>query len=82
MLERKDHHPTRVRVQGKDVLGRQFEAIGDCQNHLGVHLNPNLWTWNALTQWHWADGRISGYGEDHDNWGAASFRRFVRNSEG
>jgi hypothetical protein len=76
VLERKDGHPTRVRVEGTDALGRSFEAMGTCLNHIGVHLNPNLWTWNALTEWHW--GRVTGYGEDHDNWSAAGFRRFVR----
>jgi hypothetical protein len=79
VLERKDGHPTRVRVEGADSLGRSFEAIGTCLNHIGVHLNPNLWTWNALTEWRW--GNVAGYGEDHDNWSAAGFRRFVRGED-
>ena len=77
LLERKDGYPTRVRLTGKDERGRTLEAEGVCHNRIGVHLNPNLWTWNCLTEWQWNDGR-SGWGEDHDNWSAAAFRRFVR----
>ena len=77
VLERKDGCPTRVRVTGKDALGRTLAAEGRCLNRLGLHLNPNLWTWNCLTEWSWDGGR-TGYGEDHDNWSAAAFRRFVR----
>jgi hypothetical protein len=78
VLERKDHCPTRVRITATDQLGRELEAEGQCLNRLGVHLNPNLWTWNCLTDWSWNGGR--GYGEDHDNWSAQAFRRFVRES--
>ncbi len=77
VLERKDHCPSRVRITGKDELGRTLEAEGVPHNKFGVHLNPNLWTWNCLTEWQWDDGKI-GWGEDHDNWSASAFRRFVR----
>jgi hypothetical protein len=77
VLERKDHYPTRVRITGRDELGRTLEAEGVCHNRLGVHLNPNLWTWNCLTDWQW-DGGKRGWGEDHDNWSASAFRHFVR----
>lgn len=77
VLERKDHYPTRVRITGRDELGRTLEAEGVCHNRLGVHLNPNLWTWNCLTEWQW-DGSRRGWGEDHDNWSASAFRHFAR----
>jgi hypothetical protein len=77
VLERADGSPLRVAIRGRDALGRTLEAEGRMLNRLGVHLNPNLWTWNCLTEWHW-DGGCTGFGEDHDNWSAAAFRRFVR----
>ena len=30
---------------------------GRPHNKFGVHLNPNLWTWNCLTDWQWDDGK-------------------------
>lgn len=80
VLERKDFCPSRVRITGKDELGRTLEAEGVPHNKIGVHLNPNLWTWNCLTDWQWNDGK-RGWGEDHDNWSASAFRRFVRFGE-
>lgn len=80
VLERKEHCPTRVRLSGTDELGRSFDATGECLNRIGVHLNPNLWTWNCLTHWEWEG--CSGYGEDHDNWSAQGFRRFARGEAG
>lgn len=80
VLDRKDHCPSHVRITGKDELGRTFEAEGRPHNKFGVHLNPNLWTWNCLTDWQWDDGK-RGWGEDHDNWSASAFRRFVRHGE-
>jgi hypothetical protein len=68
--------PTRVRIRGEDELGRHFEAEGRCVNKLGVHLNPNLFTWNCLTEWTWDGGK--GWGEDHDNWSASAATRFFR----
>ncbi|MCH2171444.1 hypothetical protein MK489_11720 [Myxococcota bacterium] len=76
VLERRDGHPTRVRVEARDELGRDLVAEGECQNALGVHLNPNLFTWNCLTRWSW--GSIEAWGEDHDNWSARAIRRFIR----
>jgi len=77
VLEREGGAPTRVRITGRDELGREFEAEGHCHNRLGVHLNPNLWTWNCLTEWEWGDG-LHGWGEDHDNWSAQAFRHYIR----
>jgi hypothetical protein len=68
--------PTRVRLTGQDELGRSFEAEGRCVNKLGVHLNPNLFTWECLTEWTWDGGQ--GWGEDHDNWSASAATRFFR----
>lgn len=68
--------PTRVRLAGEDERGRTFEAEGRCVNKLGLHLNPNLFTWNCLTEWTWDGGR--GWGEDHDNWSAPAATRFFR----
>ncbi|HPG25128.1 MAG TPA: hypothetical protein PLW10_05805 [Myxococcota bacterium] len=81
VLERKDHCPTRVRITARDEMGRTLEAEGTTHNKIGVHLNPNLWTWNCLTDWQW-DGGCRGWGEDHDNWSASAFRRFVRGLSG
>ncbi len=80
VLERTDHCPSRVLITGKDELGRTLEAEGTPHNKIGVHLNPNLWTWNCLTDWEWNDGK-RGWGEDHDNWSASAFRQFVRTGE-
>jgi len=68
--------PLRVRIQGHDELGRDFVATGACHNRFGVHLNPNLFTWNCLTRWD-LDG-IECWGEDHDNWSAPAAREFFR----
>ena len=68
--------PVRVRITAEDELGRSLEAEGRCVNHLGVHLNPNLFTFNCLTEWEY--GGVSSWGEDHDNWSATSIRHFFR----
>lgn len=78
VLERRDGHPMRVRVEARDELGRELVAEGECHNALGVHLNPNLFTWNCLTRWSW--GSIEAWGEDHDNWSARAIGRFIRSS--
>ena len=75
VLER-DDAPTRVRIEAEDELGRTLEAEGACLNKIGLHLNPNLFTWNCLTRWTFGDNE--GYGEDHDNWSAPAARRFFR----
>ncbi len=69
-------NPVRVRLEGEDERGRTFSAEGRCLNRIGLHLNPNLFTWNCLTDWRWDGGR--GFGEDHDNWSAQAARRFFR----
>ena len=76
VLERKEGHPTRVRFEGIDEKGRELEAEGRCKNAIGVHLNPNLFTWNCLTEWTW--GGITAWGEDHDNYSASAIRKANR----
>ncbi len=68
--------PTRVRLVATDEQGRSLEAEGRTRNRIGILLNPNLWTWNCLTEWTWADQVAPG--EDHDNWSAAGHRAFLR----
>jgi hypothetical protein len=72
--------PEVVRIVAADELGRSLDATGRCRNHLAVHLNPNLFTVNALTEWSF-DG-ITAFGEDHDNWSAPAGRRFFRRELG
>jgi hypothetical protein len=76
VLERKDGYPTRVRLEASDEQGRELLAEGRCVNRIGLHLNPNLFTWNCLAEWQF--GSASGWGEDHDNWSATAIRRFAR----
>lgn len=68
--------PVEVQVTGTDEAGRSFQARGRCLNHIALHLNPNLFTVNSLTEWD-LDG-VRCFGEDHDNWSAATARRFFR----
>jgi hypothetical protein len=68
--------PLLVEISGRDESGRQFRAQGRCLNHIALHLNPNLFTINSLTEWE-LDG-VGCFGEDHDNWSAAGARRFFR----
>lgn len=68
--------PTVVRIEAVDESGRELAATSRSVNRIGVHLNPNLWTWNCLSEWTFGDA--VGWGEDHDNWSAAGYRRFVR----
>lgn len=77
-VSERDGHgfPSVVDIRGEDDTGRRFEATGRCLNHIALHLNPNLFTINSLTQWE-LDG-VPCYGEDHDNWSAAGARRFFR----
>jgi hypothetical protein len=72
--------PTRVRLTGVDDQGRTLTAEGTTLNRLGFPINPNLWTWNCLTQWEF-DG-VTAYGEDHDNWSMPAQRRFARHHLG
>lgn len=66
--------PVAVALSITDELGRSLEAEGTCRNRLGLHLNPNLFTWNCLTRWRF-DG-IEAHGEDHDNWSASAATAF------
>jgi len=74
VLERRGGAPSRVGLELTDERGRTLSAEGRTVNRFGVHLNPNLFTWNCLTHWTWDGG--AGWGEDHDNWSAAGARRF------
>lgn len=76
VLERENGIPKRVRLVAEDELGRTLEAEGRCVNYIAVHLNPNLFTINCLTEWEY--GGVTSWGEDHDNWSANSARRFFR----
>lgn len=68
--------PLAVAVTGTDESGRSFDATGRGLNKIGLHLNPNLFTVNCLTEWE-LDG-VHCFGEDHDNWSAAGARKFFR----
>jgi hypothetical protein len=68
--------PTELRIDGSDTLGRPLEAHGRARNKFGFAINPNMWTWNCLTEWEFAGH--TGWGEDHDNWSATGARRFFR----
>lgn len=68
--------PDRVAIDLTDEAGRTLHTEGQTVNRIGVHLNPNLFTWMSLTQWD-LDG-VAAWGEDHDNWSAALARRFFR----
>jgi hypothetical protein len=77
VVERHDSgFPRRVVLEGTDELGRALHAEGTSLNALGLHLNPNLFTVNCLTEWT-VDGTTM-FGEDHDNWSAPAARRFFR----
>jgi hypothetical protein len=78
VVAERDRHgfPSLVEISGHDEDGREFRAQGRCLNHIALHLNPNLFTINSLTEWD-LDG-VSCFGEDHDNWSAAGARRFFR----
>ena len=69
-------YPTAVRIDGRDELGRELHAEGQCLNKLGVPLNPNMLSINCLADWQF-DG-VRGYGEDHENWTPAAARNFFR----
>ena len=72
--------PKRVALDITDEAGRSLHAEGRCLNQLAFPINPNLFTINCLTEWTF-DG-ITAFGEDHDNWAAASIRRFMRTYAG
>jgi hypothetical protein len=68
--------PTHVRLTAIDELSRELQAEGRTLNRIGLLLNPNLWTWNCLTEWTW--GEVTAHGEDHDNWSATGQRHVAR----
>jgi hypothetical protein len=55
-------------------------AEGRALNRLIFPINPNLLTVNCLTEWTF--GGVTAYGEDHDNWSAASIRATARRYAG
>ena len=69
-------YPIQVAIVGTDSLGRTFTAEGTARNGLGWNINPNLYTINSLM--HWSIDGEEAFGEDHDNWSAASIRAFQR----
>ncbi len=79
VLGRQGGAPSHVALELTDERGRVLRAEGHPVNRIGVHLNPNLFTWNCLTRWTWDGG--TGWGEDHDNWSAAGARRFFAHAE-
>ena len=64
-------------IELTDERGRTLRAEGRTVNRIGLHLNPNLFTVNSLTEWSF-DG-VTAFGEDHDNWSAPAIRKFARN---
>jgi hypothetical protein len=68
--------PRQVTLDITDEEGRELHAEGTTLNQLAFPINPNLFTINCLTAWTF-DG-VTAFGEDHDNWSAASVRRFTR----
>jgi hypothetical protein len=72
--------PRRVQLDIVDEAGRETHVEGRALNQLAFPINPNMFTINCLTEWTF-DG-ITAYGEDHDNWSAASIRRFMRRFQG
>jgi hypothetical protein len=68
--------PRRVVLDIVDEAGRETHCEGRALNQLAFPINPNMLTINCLTEWTF-DG-VTAYGEDHDNWSAASIRRFMR----
>ncbi|MCU1397335.1 MAG: hypothetical protein JWN62_444 [Acidimicrobiales bacterium] len=77
-LERSDltGYPLHVVIVGTDELGRTFTADGRAINGFGWNINPNLYTINSLM--HWSIDGVDAFGEQHDNWSAASIREFHR----
>lgn len=72
--------PRRVVLDITDEAGRTLHCEGRALNQLAFPINPNMFTINCLTEWRF-DG-VTAYGEDHDNWSAASLRRFMRRFHG
>ena len=72
--------PRRVVLDIVDEAGRELHCEGKGLNQLCFPINPNMLTINCLTEWTF-DG-VTAYGEDHDNWSAASIRRFMRKFQG
>jgi hypothetical protein len=67
-------HQRRVTLALEDAEGRTLEAEGVCHNAFAWQFTPGMFSWNCLTEWRWQAG--TGWGEDHDNWSSAAWRRF------
>ncbi len=75
-----DGAPLRVVLDGVDELGRELHAEGTTKNALSFLINPNLYTFNCLTEWTF-DG-VTAWGEDHDNYSFPAARRLIREARG
>ena len=81
VLERDEHGaPLHVVLEGEDEQGRRVHAEGRTHNALSFLINPNLFTFNCLTEWTF-DG-VTAWGEDHDNHSMVSARRLLREVRG
>ncbi|MGD9796791.1 MAG: hypothetical protein AB7H43_01485 [Acidimicrobiia bacterium] len=66
-VERDDAgHPTSIRIEAVDDMGRSFEAEGTAVNHNVFKTYPSMLCWNSLMDWR-CDG-WQGWGEDQDCW--------------
>ena len=74
-VERDNGRPTRVLIEGEDVLGRRFETEGRCANRLAYHARPNIMTWMSLTEWRFDNDVI--WGEDQDVWSIDRWRDYA-----
>lgn len=74
VVERDDHgFPALVEVDAVDEQGRELHAEGRTRNRFAFWINPNLYSLNCLTEWHF-DG-VTAWGEDHDNHSSVGIRR-------
>jgi hypothetical protein len=75
---REDGRPQRVEIEVRDQAGRTLQAVGENVNCFAWQFTPNMFSWICLARWE-IDGRTV-WGEDHDNWNSATYRRFRRAS--
>jgi hypothetical protein len=65
--------PAIVRVEAKDELGRELEAVGTTVSRQVFTAYPDMFCWNSLTKWEF-DG-ATGWGEDQDIWHPRQWRQ-------
>jgi hypothetical protein len=68
--------PLRVVVDGKDELGRELHAQGECVNWLWWHGYPYLFQWWSMCNWEF-DGQAA-VGEEQDFFPLNQGRRYIR----